>query len=472
MSLVAFPNRAVVAQDDDAEATIEALLTQVAELEGTEATPSSRRRTPTAEAEAEDEADAAVNLEIIIDVSGSMSQLVDTGDSRMEAAKQVLEDVIDGIPDRPGINVGLRVYGHQGNNTAAGQEESCRASELVVPIDGVEKSALRDEVGDLEPTGWTPIALSLERAEADFADATEGGTNYIVLVTDGLETCGGDPCAVAGDLNSADSAVTTSVIGLGLTPDEQATIGCIAEEGGGDVLGAANAAELSDALFEVLSTPVPDIETPNPAPRAEGDPIPLNESFELLYYYFVESSSQLYVFGEIRNVGSEAAVAPAVVLTFLDEAGIAYGDETVYPAAGLVPGGDAVPFQALNVLGSALSPGDWAEVQVTAGNVLGTLEQFDPSGIEIEGVPFEGPVGPVSGSIRNDRPESIGPISFNQAYYDARGRFVGHCDVYLDVMIPPGRSVDLNISGGGCGFVTVATTAEGSGKPSTYRLFL
>lgn len=472
ISPLAFSTGAISAQDDDAEATIEALLTQVAELEGTETTPTPRPRTPTAEAETEE--DVAVNLEIIIDVSGSMAQLVDTGDTRIEAAKRVLNDVIDGVPEREGINVGLRIYGHEGDNTAAGQAESCRSSELVVPIDGVEKRGLRAAVDDLQPIGWTPIALSLERAEDDFADATEADANYIVLVTDGLETCGGDPCDVAGDLNSGDSAVTTSVIGFGLTPDEQATIGCIADEGGGDVLGAANAAELSDALFEVLSTPVPDIETPTPtaAARADGDPIPLNESFELLYYYFVETNSQLYVFGEIRNVGDAPAVAPAVVFTFLDESGVAYGDETFYPAAGLVAGGDRVPFQALNVLGSVLSPGDWADIQATAGNVLGTVEQFDPVGIEIEDVPLEGAVGPVSGSVRNDRTEPIGPLSFRQAYYDAEDRFVGHCDVYLDVAIPPGRSVDLNLSGGGCGFVTVATQASGNGAPRTYRLFL
>jgi hypothetical protein len=106
--------------------------------------------------------------------------------------------------------------------------------------------------------------LSLERAGADFATAGDAALNYLVLVTDGLETCGGDPVQAAGALRTSDAAVTTSVVGFALTPDEQATIAQIAEAGGGDVLGAADAAELSEALFTVLSTPVPDIATPEP----------------------------------------------------------------------------------------------------------------------------------------------------------------------------------------------------------------
>ncbi|MDP9364304.1 MAG: VWA domain-containing protein [Chloroflexota bacterium] len=271
------------AQDDeDAEATIAALQTQIAELEDGEeaATEEPRRRsTPTPGAEDDEEATEepeeergrAVNVELILDVSGSMAQATDTGDTRMEAAKQVLRDVVDGIPDREGINVGFRVYGHEGDNTAAGQDVSCESSDLVVPLDGVDKDALEEEIDVLQPTGWTPIALSLERAGEDFEDIGVIAANFVVLVTDGLETCGGDPCEVAGDLHDGGLAVTTSVVGFGLTPDEQATIACIAEEGGGDVLGAANAAELSAALFEVLSTPVPDIQTPTPAPRV-ADP--------------------------------------------------------------------------------------------------------------------------------------------------------------------------------------------------------
>lgn len=215
-----------------------------------------------------------------------MAQTISTGETRMEAAKRVLQDVIAGIPDREGINVGLRVYGHLGDNTQAGAELSCQSSELLVPLAGVAKDALSQQAGLLQPTGWTPISLSLQQADVDFANAEADAFNYIVLVTDGLETCGGDPCQVAGAINTGEQSVITSVVGFALTPDEQAIISCIAEQGAGDVLEASNADELSSALFTVLSTPVPDIETPTPAPRSaepgtRDSPLPIGTTAEI-----------------------------------------------------------------------------------------------------------------------------------------------------------------------------------------------
>ncbi len=194
-----------------------------------------------------------VNVELILDASGSMAQQVGNGETRMQAAKRVMNDVIDALPDREGVNVGFRVYGYKGNNTEAGKAESCASSDLLVPIDGVNKDALRKQVASFDPTGWTPIAESLKRAGNDFkGKAGESITNAIVLVTDGEETCGGDPCAVSAAIKQGDTAVTTHVVGFALTPEQADLVSCIAEQGGGLNLGAANAQELSAALFQVL----------------------------------------------------------------------------------------------------------------------------------------------------------------------------------------------------------------------------
>jgi hypothetical protein len=193
-----------------------------------------------------------VNVELIFDSSGSMAQEVPSGETRIEAAKSVLNDVIDAIPEREGVNVGFRVYGHEGSNQEADRAESCQSSDLIVPIEGINKDALRGAVDSYEPVGWTPIALSLERAAADFQPPAENEKNAIVLVTDGLETCGGNPCDAAEALAQGDVAVTTYVIGFGLTQDEQATLQCIADAGGGLNLGAGNTEELNEALFTVL----------------------------------------------------------------------------------------------------------------------------------------------------------------------------------------------------------------------------
>ena len=194
-----------------------------------------------------------VNVELIMDSSGSMAAQTDDGEPRIDAAKRVLNQVIDAIPvDRAELNVGFRVFGHQGNNTEAGRAESCQSSDLTVPVDGVDPDALREQVANYAPVGWTPIGLSLERAVADFPAASETVTNAIILVTDGLETCDSDPCAIATALKESDAAVTVYVVGLGLDEEELRITGCIAENTGGQIVGAQNAGELSAALFTFL----------------------------------------------------------------------------------------------------------------------------------------------------------------------------------------------------------------------------
>ena len=76
--------------------------------------------------------------------------------------------------------------------------------------------------------------------------------NAMVMVTDGLETCGGDPCVAAREIHESAVQATIHVVGFGLTAEEQGTIACIAENGGGQNLSAANATELSSALFAIL----------------------------------------------------------------------------------------------------------------------------------------------------------------------------------------------------------------------------
>lgn len=194
----------------------------------------------------------SVNVELVFDSSGSMAQEVSPGVTRIDAAKTVLNDVVDAIPDQEGINVGFRVYGHRGSNQEADRAESCRSTELIVPIGGVNKPELRSAIQSYQPVGWTPITLSLQEAGKDFEAPDEGEVNAIVLVTDGLETCGGNACDAAQALAESDASVTTYVVGFGLTAEEQSTLQCIADAGGGLNLNAGNADELNEALFTVL----------------------------------------------------------------------------------------------------------------------------------------------------------------------------------------------------------------------------
>ena len=204
-------------------------------------------------AAAQQAAGTQVNVELVLDSSGSMAEQTNTGEPRIDAAKRVMNDVVDAIPeDRPELNVGFRVFGHKGNNTEAGKAESCKSSDLTVPIEGVDRPALKEQVANYAPVGWTPIGLSLQRAAKDFPKASATVTNAIILVTDGLETCGADPCALATALKKSDATVTAYVVGLGLDEEELRITSCIAENTGGTIVGAQNADELSAALFTFL----------------------------------------------------------------------------------------------------------------------------------------------------------------------------------------------------------------------------
>ena len=153
----------------------------------------------------DDQAVRTVNLELILDLSGSMARDIGGGETRMQAAKRVMNDVIDALPEREGVNVGFRIYGHLGDNTDAGRDVSCQSSDLVVPIQGVNKPALRRS-----GRGRAANRLDADRPFSAarrwrFPASGEDVANHILLVTDGEETCGGDPCAVAESLRTGDA---------------------------------------------------------------------------------------------------------------------------------------------------------------------------------------------------------------------------------------------------------------------------
>ena len=208
-----------------------------------------------------------VNVELILDASGSMIETLPGAQeqTRMDAAREAMRDVIARIPEREGLNVGFRIYGHEGSSSDADRPQSCRATELLVPMDGVDTRALLEQVDAFQPTGWTPLALALETAAGDFLPRGESVTNAIIMVTDGEETCGGDPCQAAAALHAADVAVTTHVVGFALTDEQQQAVRCIADEGGGRLFAAEDAATLSDAVFAALT----EVERAPEAPVAE-----------------------------------------------------------------------------------------------------------------------------------------------------------------------------------------------------------
>lgn len=185
-----------------------------------------------------------INVLIALDVSGSMAAKID-GRSMMEIAKEAIRDFISEIPEE--VNVGLRVYGHEGDNTNDGREISCASSELVYDIQPFNESEFNQVLETFEPTGWTPIALTLEEAQKDLeAYPGEENTNLLYLVSDGIETCDGEPVAVAEALSKSGIEPIINVIGFNVDHEAQQQLREMADAGGGTFSHAGNEEQLRE----------------------------------------------------------------------------------------------------------------------------------------------------------------------------------------------------------------------------------
>lgn len=187
-------------------------------------------------------------LIFVMDASGSMDRVDNEGVRLYDGARRGLLQMMGQLPDE--AIVGLRVYGHTVAPDAP-PAEGCADTELVHPIATLNRTTMGIAIESYQPSGYTPIGLSVQAAAEDLPD-TPGAT--IVLVSDGEDTChvngaGPDPCQVAADLVAAGTNVTINTIGF-LLPEgaAQRQLACIAEETGGTFVAVNDAAALLDAL--------------------------------------------------------------------------------------------------------------------------------------------------------------------------------------------------------------------------------
>ena len=209
----------------------------------------------------------------VLDASGSMWGRLTDGQTKIGAAKSVLGALLEDTPQT--VSVGLMAYGHRRKN-------DCGDIELLQqPVAGGAAGA-GDLVRRLSPKGKTPISDSLVAAAK--ALAAGPGKRTLVLVSDGIETCGGDPCAVAKSLAAADASLTIHVVGYDVEPAAARQLSCVAENGRGQYFSADDADRLKTALTAVgenivknaplpafvEAPPPPKVEAPSVAPMSFG----------------------------------------------------------------------------------------------------------------------------------------------------------------------------------------------------------
>jgi Ca-activated chloride channel homolog len=191
---------------------------------------------------------------IILDASGSMWGQID-GRPKLEIARETLGSVLSGLPAQ--TELGLMAYGHR-------EKGSCTDIEMVVAPAAGTAPAIINAANAMRFLGKTPLSEAVRQAAAQLRSTEEKAT--VILITDGIETCNADPCALGAELEASGVDFTAHVVGFGLTADEGRQVACLAENTGGKYIEAKDASTLVEALQSTVAVVQAEPE-PSPAPE-------------------------------------------------------------------------------------------------------------------------------------------------------------------------------------------------------------
>ncbi|MFW5430755.1 VWA domain-containing protein [Bacillus pumilus] len=186
-----------------------------------------------------------VRVTILLDASGSMARKVE-GERKFDLAKQEVFKFAQSLPKDAKIRMSL--FGSEGNNKNSGKAQSCEVIRGVYGVQPYEKESFENSLNGLGPNGWTPIARALENAKQT-DEQINGGTKHIVyLITDGEETCGGDPVKVAKELHNSKGSTVVNVIGLDFNDGYEGQLKQVAKAGKGQYYQASTGKEMGSIL--------------------------------------------------------------------------------------------------------------------------------------------------------------------------------------------------------------------------------
>jgi Ca-activated chloride channel family protein len=170
---------------------------------------------------------------LILDGSGSMAGKLN-GQKKILTAKKVVSKFLKNWDKSRAL--GIMAYGHR-------QKKSCQDIQLVTaPQTGIDRKTYKF-IQRLTPKGMTPIGDSILQATKSLSSGGE-----IIVVTDGIETCQADLCAIAKNLGSQNIKTRIHVVGFGLNKKELSTFQCLTDETGGKLLTSNDHQSLNEAL--------------------------------------------------------------------------------------------------------------------------------------------------------------------------------------------------------------------------------
>jgi Ca-activated chloride channel family protein len=179
----------------------------------------------------------------IFDASQSMA-VTWQKQSKIAIARKVLINIIDSLEHVPNVQMALRLYGHH----SPVPPQDCSDTKLEVPFAPGNAGKIRQQLRFVVPKGTTPIAHSLELGGGDFPPGCEDCRNIIILITDGVEACDGDACAVSLELQRKGIILKPFVIGIGIDENFRQTFNCI-----GRFYNAAQEEKFGEIMDVVIS---------------------------------------------------------------------------------------------------------------------------------------------------------------------------------------------------------------------------
>ncbi len=193
---------------------------------------------------AQDDNTPLTRILFVFDASNSMNARWQS-DTRISIARRLLKESLDELKGRENLELALRVYGHQVPIIKGHQD--CEDTKLEVSFRPGNVPLIQSTIDKITPQGTTPIARSLELAADDFPPC-DNCRNIIILITDGIEACDGDPCAVSRALQQKGVVLKPFVIGVGLDEDFMDTFNCV-----GSYFDATNEESFRNILDIVIS---------------------------------------------------------------------------------------------------------------------------------------------------------------------------------------------------------------------------
>jgi Ca-activated chloride channel family protein len=224
----------------------------------------------------------------VFDASKSM-KTIHNSKTRIQGAKELFYKFLDSLSKQKNTQFALRMYGH----TVKYPPGDCKDSKLVVPFGKNNIAIIKSKVAEAKPTGITPIEHSLTESANDFPDSK--AVNMIILITDGIEECEGDPCKARQKLMEKGIVFKPFIIGIGLTVEQIKTFACV-----GDYFDFDNPSLIND-ISSIISKQKLN-KTTSQVNLLDSKSLPTETNVNMTFYNTVKGS---YVYNYIHTLNQK-----------------------------------------------------------------------------------------------------------------------------------------------------------------------